>query len=218
MNTNNYIINDIEPFEVTTPIAEIQTAFNQLTYSHIPVSKEGVYVGCISETDAHCFESDKLIADYQYALEGFLVRKNTNWLDILEAFALNSCNIMPVLDENNAYLGYYELGDIMSFFNNTPFLNEAGGIIVVEKGSPDYSFSEICQIVETNDGKILGAFISKIDNDVTQATIKIGHTGMNAIAQTFRRYGYKVVSEHQEDKLMTDLKERSDYLDKYLNI
>ena len=218
MNTLDYIINDIKPFEISSNISEVQTAFNQLTYSHVPVSKDGHYMGCISETDAHCFEGEKIISDYQYALEVFHVTKQTNWLDILEAFALNACNIMPVLGENNAYLGYYELGDIMDFFNNTPFLNEAGGIVVVEKGSSDYSFSEICQIVETNDGKILGTFISKIENDMTQVTIKIGHTGMNAMVQTFRRYGYKIVSEHPEDKMLEDLKERSDYLDRYLNI
>ena len=88
----------------------------------------------------------------------FTLRKQTNWLDILEAFALNASNIMPVLDADGRYLGYYELADIMSLFNDTPFLNEAGGIIVVEKGSGDYSFSEICQIVEAEGGKILGAF------------------------------------------------------------
>ena len=218
MNTQNYIVNDIKPMEVTSLIKGVQTTFNQLTHTHLPVSKDGVYVGCIAETDAHCFESDKTIADFQYALETFYVRRQTNWLDILEAFALNACNIMPVLSENGTYLGYYELGDIMSLFNNTPFLNEAGGIIVVEKGSADYSFSEICQIVEADGGKILGAFISKIENDVTQATVKIGHTGMNSIVQTFRRYSYNVVSEHQEDKMLKDLKERSDYLNKYLNI
>ena len=218
MNTINYIINDIKPFDILSPIKDVQSAFNQLTYSHIPVSKEGLYIGCISETDAHCFEGEKLLKDFPHAIEVFSVKKQTNWLDILEAFAISSSNIMPVLGENDRYLGYYELSDIMALFNNTPFLNEAGGIIVVEKGSSDYSFSEICQIVETNDGKILGAFISKIENDVTQATIKIGHTGMNAIVQTFRRYSYNVISQHQEDKMLKDLKDRSDYLNKYLNM
>ncbi len=218
MNTHDYIINDIKPIDISSSIKDAQTVFNQLPYSHIPISKDGLYIGCISETDAHCFEGEKSLSDYQYALEVFNVNKQTNWLDILEAFALNSSNIMPVLGEKGEYLGYYELSDIMALFNNTPFLNEAGGIIVVEKGSADYSFSEICQIVETNDGKILGAFISKIENDVTQATIKIGYTGMNAIVQTFRRYSYNVISQHQEDKMLKDLKERSDYLDKYLNM
>ncbi len=218
MNTQQYIINDIEPFNVTTNILEVQNVFNQLTYSHIPVLKEGVYQGCISENDAHCFEGTKQISDQVYSLEPFFVRDSTNWLDILEAFALHNSNIMPVLSEDNKYLGYYELTDIMYLFNNTPFLNEAGGIIVVEKGPKEYSFSEICQIVESNDAKILGAFISKMNRETAQVTIKIGHTGMNSIVQTFRRYGYIVVSSHDEDKFLEDLKDRSNYLDKYLNI
>lgn len=218
MDTQNYIINDIKPFDISSKIKEVQTAFNQLTYSHIPVKKDGDYAGCISEADVHCFESGKTLKEYQYALETFYVRNTTNWLDILEAFALNNCNIMPVLGTNNKYLGYYELGDIMNLFNNTPFLNETGGIIVVEKGIRDYSISEISQIAESNDARILGIFISKIENDVVQVTIKVGHSGMNAMVQTFRRYNYNVVSNHDEDKFLEDLKSRSNYLNKYLNI
>ncbi len=218
MNTTQYIINDIKPFDIEWAITEVQDAFNQLTYSHVPISKEGRYVGCISETDAHCFESEQVIKEVEYALELFFVSDRTNWLDILEAFAIHGSNIMPVLNSENKYIGYYELSDIMNIFNDTPFLNEAGGIIVVEKGARDYSFSEICQIVESNDARILGAFISKIESDTVQATIKIGHTGMNAIVQTFRRYSYNVVSNHEEDKFLEDLKARSDYLDKYLNM
>jgi hypothetical protein len=218
MDTLNYIINDIDPFDVSSNIKEVQTVFNQLTYTHIPVQKDGHYIGCISENDAYCFENTKLLSDCEYALEPFHVLEDTNWLDILEAFALHNSNIMPVLGKENQYLGYYELGDIMSLFNNTPFLNEAGGIIVVEKGIQDYSFSEICQIVESNNTRVYGVFISKLDSETMQATLKIGHTAMNSIVQTFRRYNYNVVSHHEEDKFLEDLKERSKYLDKYLNI
>jgi Mg/Co/Ni transporter MgtE len=218
LNTRQLIINDIDAFDISSMVKEVKIAFNQLTYTHIPVTKEEVYVGCISETDAHCFESDQLLSNFQYALEPFFVRENTNWLDILEAFALNHCNIIPVLNNDNKYVGYYELSDIMNLFNDTPFLNEAGGIIVVEKGIRDYSFSEISQIVESNDAKVLGVFISKIETETIQLTVKIGHTGMNAIVQTFRRYDYDVVSHHEEDIFIDGLKQRSDYLDKYLNM
>jgi hypothetical protein len=218
LKNRNLIINDIKAFDVSTEIKELQTVFSQLTYTHVPVKKDGVYIGCISETDAYCFESSKHLSDFQYALEPFFVRETTNWLDILEAFALNKCNIIPVLGDGNTYLGYYELGDIMNLFYETPFLGEAGGIIVVEKGAKDYSFSEICQIVESNDARILGAFVSKMEDDHIQVTIKIGHTGINSIVQTFRRYNYTIISQHEEDKFIDDLKERSDYLDKYLKM
>ncbi len=218
METQNYIINDVAPLDFSSNIKEVQTVFNQLTYTHIPVQRDGQYVGCISENDAYCFQNNKLLSDFQYALEPFHVLEDTNWLDVLEAFAVHNCNIMPVLGEDNRYLGYYELGDIMSLFNNTPFLNEAGGIIVVEKGIQDYSFSEICQIVESNGTRIFGIFISKITEDTVQITLKVGQSGMNSIVQTFRRYNYEIVNHHEEDKFLEDLKERSQYLDRYLNI
>ena len=219
MNLSEYIINDIKPLDRDDKIGDIQLLFNQLTYSHIPIkNKESVYLGCMSETDAHCFNSTKPLSEYSHAIEGFYVRHNTVWLDVLEAFAQNSTNIMLVLNEKNIYLGYYELNDIIGLFNETPFFAEAGSILIVEKGTTDYSFSELSQIVESNNGKLLGAFISKMENDLVQITLKIGNTGLNDIMQTFRRYSYNVISGHEEDSYMESLKDRSDYLNKYLNI
>ena len=218
MNLSQYIINDIKPLSITDTVGNLQMLFKQLTYSHIPVNHEGVYIGCASETDAYCFEGNKAIEEFKYALEGFFVRDTTVWLDVLEAFAQNSSNLIPVLNSNNQYLGYYELNDIINLFNETPFFAEPGGILIVEKGLADYSFSEISQIVESNNGKLLGSFISKTENDIAQVTLKIGNVNLNDIIQTFRRYSYNIVSGHEEDSFTQNLKERSDYLKKYLNI
>ncbi|MBT8254671.1 MAG: acetoin utilization protein acuB [Flavobacteriaceae bacterium] len=218
MTLRDYIINDINPLSVTDNISDAQQLFSQLTYSHIPVKKDKVFIGSISETDAHCFEADKTLESYLYSLEGFFVRPETAWLDVLEAFARNDTNIMPVLDQNAAYMGYYELHDIIALFNETPFFAEAGAVLLIEKGLNDYSFSQISQIVESNNARLYGAFISKVENDMVQITIKIGQSGLNEIIQTFRRYGYNIVSGHHEDILLENLKERSDYLKKYLNL
>ena len=218
MPLSEYIINDIKPLQITDIIKDVQQLFNQLTYSHIPIIRDNIYIGCMSENDAHCFESDKSITDFLYVIEGFFVRSQTVWLDVLEAFAQNDCNIMPVLDDKNNYIGYYELNDIMSLFNETPFFAEPGGIIIIEKGYNDYSFSEVCQIVESNNAKLLGTFISKIENDVVQITLKIGSAGLNDIIHSFRRYSYNIISGHEEDAFLKNLKDRSDYLDKYLNL
>lgn len=219
MKLSELIINDINPLSVNSKVSDLQMLFNQLTFSHIPVKNDyDAYLGCFSEADAHCFDSDKPLSEYLYALEDFHVRKNTLWLDVLENFAVNSTNIMPVLDEQNEYLGYYEINDVISLFSESPFFSEAGGILVVEKGINDYSFSEISQIVESNDGKLLGAFVSKMNTDLVHVTLKIGNTGLNEIIQTFRRYSYNIVSGHEEDSYIESLKERSDYLKKYLNM
>ena len=215
---NDYITNDYKALDNQETIADVQDFFIDVSFSHFSVLNEGVYVGCIASDDIETFDSDKKIADYKYALEGFFARKNMIWLDVLEVFAKNHTNVVPVLDDENSYLGYYELEDIVKFFHETPFLREQGGIIVVKKSILDYSMSQITQIVESNNGKLLGLFVSDATVDSVEITIKIALGSMNEIIQTFRRYNYEIITEHQEDNYLNSLKERSDYLDKYLNI
>jgi Mg/Co/Ni transporter MgtE len=215
---SSYINNDFKPFSSEETVAEIQDFFADSTFSHFPVLDDGVYIGCISAVDAETFEDQKKVTDYKYTLEGFFVRDNSIWLDALEVFARNNATIVPVLDETNKYIGYYEITDVIKFLNETPFLKETGGIIVVEKGINDYSMSQIAQIVESNNGKLLGLFVSEANAEKVQVTIKITLGGLNDIIQTFRRYNYEIISEHHEDNYLNNLKERSEYLDKYLNM
>lgn len=213
-----YISNDFKALDSEETIVEVQSFFDEVPFSHFSVLKEGVYLGCIAADDVETFDFDKKVSDYKYTLEGFFARINMNWLDVLEIFAKNDCNMVPVLGEDNSYLGYYELEDVVKFLYETPFLKDQGGIIVVEKNAVDYSIGQITQIVESNNGKLLGLFISDASAEKVQVTIKIALGPMNDIIQTFRRYNYEIVSEHHEDNYMNSLKERSEYLDKYLNI
>lgn len=214
----NYITNDFRAIDSQETIASVQDFFADLTFSHFPVVEEGIFIGSIASDDVETFDTDKKVIDYKYTLERFFARKSMIWLDVLEIFAKNHTNVIPVLDENNTFIGYYEMEDIMKFFQETPFLKEQGGIIIVQKGLLDYSMAQVAQIVESNNGKILGCFISEADLENVHITVKIGVGPMNEIIQTFRRYNYEIISEHQEDTYINSLKERSDYLDKYLNI
>ena len=218
LEITNYINNDFKPFDGKETIENIQDFFADLTFSHFPVIEEGIYIGSIAADDVITFDNHKSVIEYRYTLEGFFARNNMIWLDVLEVFAQNHTNLIPVLDEQNKYLGYYELNDIVQFFAETPFLKEQGGIIIVKKPTIDFSMSQIAQIVETNNGKILGIFISEANAEFVEITIKLSLGGMNEIIQTFRRYNYEIISDHQEDTYLNNLKERSDYLDKYLNI
>ena len=214
----DYITNDYKALDSQETIADVQDFFMDVPFSHFSVLNEGIYIGSIAVDDIDTFDSDKKISDYKYALEGFFARNNMIWLDVLEVFAKNHTNVVPVLNEENAYLGYYELEDIVKFFHETPFLREQGGIIVIKKSMQDYSMSQIAQIVESNNGKLLGLFVSEADAENVQITIKIALGAMNDIIQTFRRYNYEIVSEHHEDNYLNNLKERSEYLDKYLSM
>lgn len=214
----NYINNDFKAINSQESIVVVKDFFDELSFSHFPIVAEGIYIGSIVTDDLESFENNKKVSDYSYAFERFFARTNMIWLDVLEVFAKNNTNLVPVLDENNKYVGYYEIEDVIKFFHETPFIKEPGRIIIVKKGILEYSVSQIAQIVESNDGKILGMFVSETETDSIQVTIKINIGAMNEIIQSFRRYNYEIISEHPEDNYINTLKERSEYLDKYLNI
>ena len=218
MEIRDYITTDFKAIDSQDSIATVKDFFDDLNFSHFPVVEQGIYIGSISFEDIENFDNDKKVVDYKYTLGSFFTRTDSIWLEVLEVFAKNHTNLIPVLDEKNSYVGYYEIDDIMSFFHQTPFLKEQGRIIKVKKGVLDYSMSQITQIVESNNGKLLGLFISESDVNSIEVTMKISLGAINEIIQSFRRYNYEIMSEHQEDNYINSLKERSDYLDKYLNM
>ncbi|QYJ68640.1 CBS domain-containing protein [Flavobacterium litorale] len=218
IDITDFINNDVKPLRITDAISTAQDLFAEYPFSHFPVLEEGVYIGSANAEDTELMAIEKTLGENRFSFGRFFVRDTTIWLDVLEVFAKNETNILPVLDDKNAYLGYYEITDIIRFFHETPFLKENGGILVVEKKLVDYSMSEVAQIVESNNGKLLGLFVSNANMETIQITLKISMGGLSEIIQTFRRYNYEIISEHQEDEYLNTLKERSDYLDKYLNI
>lgn len=218
MYIQDQIVTNVPIFEVSETLKDVIKFFEETTFSHVAVTENGVYLGMLSENDLACFEPNKTIEEFRYELESFFVVKETAWLDVLEMFSRNESNILPVLDENQMVLGYYNLEDIVSVFIDTPFFREPGAILVISTGIKDYSFSEIAQIVESNNARLLGAFITDSENDVVQITLKIGTQSLNEVTQTFRRYNYSIIFGNSDDQFLEDLKQRSDYLEKYLNV
>ncbi|WP_276389643.1 CBS domain-containing protein [Eudoraea chungangensis] len=218
MYIQSHIIETIPAFELKDTIKDVIHFFKHTTYSHVAIADQSVFVGLLPENDLETFEKGKLIEDYKYNLESFFATKKTSWLDVLEKFARNNANLLPILDEEARILGYYDLNDIVGVFIDTPFFTEPGGILVVAKGIKDYSFSEIAQIVESNNTRLWGAFITEVRNDVIQITLKLSDGNFGEVVQTFRRYNYSILFGNKDDQFIENLKERSDYLDKYLNV
>lgn len=213
-----FILNDIQPLSLND---SIQTALDialEYKFSHIPVVENNVYLGCLIAEDAENAMENSTVADFKFTLDKFFTLNTTSWFDVLQIFSKNDSNLVPVLDANNKYVGFYELSDCIKLLSDTPFLSEEGSTIIVEKSINSYSFSEVTQIIESNNSKILGFFISNFTDGTVQLSIKLNTANMSGVLQTFRRYDYDVISDHIDDSYANNLKNNSDYLDKYLNM
>ena len=78
--------------------------------------------------------------------------------------------------------------------------------------------SKIAHLVEATGGQLLGCYVSERKNDKIQATLKIECQDINEVIQTFRRYDFTVLSNHNSDVYLEDIKNRSEYLQKYLEM
>ena len=205
-------------FEVYEPMDQVIQFFTESTFSHVAITDGGKFTGVLAEKDLVTFEPKKKIDDYRYNLEVIATNENATWMDVLEIFTRKEANLIPVLNADSEVLGYYELNNIISMIIDIPFFAEPGSLLVVAKGITDYSFSEIAQIVESNNAKLFGAFITGQRNDLIQITLKLSSGSLNEVIQTFRRYNYSILFGGNDDQFLEDLKERSNYLDKYLNV
>ena len=90
--------------------------------------------------------------------------------------------------------------------------------IKVLKNINTFSFSEICQILEVNNVKIFSVSIINTNLKHIEAIVKISAKDLTPALRLLREFEYEVLSNHDEDDFFNDLKDRSKYLDKYLNI
>ena len=219
MNINDYILKEIKAFHLKDSVKKAQKLFKNYPITHFPVVENDKLLGSFAEDDIQTLENkeEELVA-HSYLLNSFFADEKATVLELLKIFADNNTTIIPVLNKDKNYIGYYDLCDVLDVFSTSPFMIEESETLIVEKLELDYSMGEVSQIVEANGGKLLGVYISEKSKDFVQVTLKIVSDEINEIIQTFRRYDYKIVSNHENDIYLEDLKNRSDYLQKYLEM
>ncbi|MCL7764275.1 CBS domain-containing protein [Polaribacter sp. Z014] len=216
---NDYILEEIKPLRLKDAVKSAQKVFKNYPITHFPVIENNKLLGSFAEDDLQTIENneDELV-EHAYLLNSFFADEKATVLELLKIFADNDTNIIPVLNEYKDYIGYFDLRDVLDVFSTSPFMVEESETLIIEKLSNDYSMSQVVQIIEASGGKLLGLYISEKNTDTIQVTIKVISDEINEIMQTFRRYDYKIISMHENDIYLEDLKSRSEYLQKYLEM
>ena len=99
-------------------------------------------------------------------------------------------------------------------------MDQPGGIIVLELVERDYSLSQIAQIVESNNVRVLSMYItSPPESTRLEVTLKVNTSDLVSVIRTFERYNYDVKTwVTSNDSMDQFYSERFDLLMKYLNI
>lgn len=219
MNINDYILKEIKALTPEDSVSSALQLCEHLPITHIPIVKDNKLIGCFAEDDIQTIENkETTLQEYIHLIQHFHAHKKSSLLELISLFAENDCNIIPVLDEKQEYLGYYDLRDILDVFADSPFMHNDNVTLVVSKSKADFTISQVAQIVESNKAKLLGLYVSRETVDDVEVTLKISSEEMNEIIQTFRRYDYNVISQLEDDMYLEELKDRANYFKKYLDM
>ncbi len=189
--------------------------------SHLPVVDGKRLLGVISDKiiyDLNIIE--RPISDYSDHLLSPFVLESQHIYEVFQAISTQKLSAIPVLDIYRQYCGVITVLDMAQKFASLVAVQEPGSVIVLELNSIDYSLSQIAQIVEGNEAKILSFYVSPIsDSKKLTVTLKINVIDLSAIIQTFVRYDYNIVAVYMDESSLNDLYEdRLGQLMKYMNI
>ncbi len=214
------ITEEVPPLKRSEPCTKALHWMDEFRVNHLPVVDGNEYLGLISDDNIFDLEDPEVaIGDSNLVLPVPFIRADEHVYEVMKIVADQHLSLVPVLDHDNNYLGCTTLAHLMRLITNTASINEPGGIIVLEMAENDYSMSEIAQIVEGNDAKILSSYITSASNSTKmEVTLKISRKNLGGILQTFNRYDYIVSASYSQDRSKEDVKDRYESLMKYLNI
>ena len=218
MQLTSYITNDFKPLSPSDTVNMAIVLFESFNMDFLPVVEEGILIGCLPSDFNLLSEEKRLVGEYLNTPELFYVNRKDNLIDALRTLGINDSNTVFVINDNNQYLGYITQYDVMSSLSNTPFFNELGGVIIIKKSLKEYSISEISQIVESENGKILGILITGFIDDDVVLTVKINIMRLGTIEASLKRFGYIILDSYHDNKNIDDLQSRYDSLMSYLNV
>lgn len=216
------LISEVIPSLKTSDLG--QTALNWMEIfkiSHLPIVNNQEFLGLISDADIYDMnQPSEPIGNHALTLYKPFVTTEQHIFEVIGLASRLKLSVVPVLDSKNNYKGVITSNDLIRHIAGISSMDQPGAIIVLEVLDRDYSLSQIAQIVESNNVKILSMYITSSPASTRlEVTLKVNTSDLMSVIRTFERYNYEVktwVTENDSmDRFYT---ERIDLLMKYLNI
>jgi CBS domain-containing protein len=218
MIAKKLISKEIQTVTLETTGGEALSIMQEFRLSHIAVVEDNKLLGIISEEDIWNMHDEgnkiKSISDKIEMLCMPLVR---DVFEIIKYMDEHKLTLLPIMGDGK-YFGAITQQSVIEALASIVAIQESGGVIILEMNKKDYSMSEISQIVESNNLKILSAYVNDVDekNNI-KLTLKLNKIDIAAVIQTFERYKYNVAASYNYSENTDNLSDRFDSLMRYLN-
>ncbi|MDQ1804569.1 MULTISPECIES: CBS domain-containing protein [Chryseobacterium] len=216
MFIKDYISKDFPCFSLTDSIESARSTLEDFGYTHVFIKKSHHFYGAIARE--FLYDAEGTLKDLEHQVERFAILEDNNIMDSIRLFYTFNSNVIPVINKTEKYLGYIMCEDVFQDLSRYPLFSESGAILTVEAPARKYSMTEIANIVESNNSKFYGGFISFMSEEVVRVTIKISNENLASIDATFDRYDYRIVEKFYSDEKTDLFKDRFGFFQKFIEI
>lgn len=220
MLAGDLITDEIPPLKITDTVELALDWMEQFKVSHLAVVNNRELVGVVSETDLLDYERpDEQINVSRLHIMKPAIPQHEHAYDVIRVMSSLNLTLIPVLDEKGQYKGCITLKGIVQNLSTMMSVHNPGGVIVLELNQNDYSVTQIGNIIEANDTKILSLHVSSHpDSTKMEVTIKVNREDLSRIIQTFNRYNYSIKATFHHGDYNKGLDDRLNEFLHFLNI
>lgn len=220
MHVESFINSEIAVLGMQHKVAEALRLMNEFQVTELPVVDEGKVIALVKESELlEAMEEDEMGKFVHSIALPPTVFAKAHPYEAAVRMAEYKLSLIPIVDENDFYIGVTTRYDLFSHFFERTGLSHPGGIIVLQMKPVDYSLSEIARICESCDASVLNVqLFSEPESELMNVVVKTNQKDLQALKASFERFDYRIGEIFGMLPAQKDLIERYQLLMNYINM
>lgn len=220
MTAKELVTDGIVPLKTSDTGRMALSWMEDLRLLHLPIVNAEIFLGLISEMDIFANNNfDDPVGNIELSLPNAYVLANDHLFDVLRLMHEQKLSLVPVVDDDNKYLGSITMQKLLEQLAEAYSFNEPGSIIVLEMSVNDFVLSALARIFEENDTKIISLFLRVVNESTRlEVNIKTDRIETGPLLQALNRFNYNILGVYSSNPDADDLRERFEAFMKYMNI
>lgn len=215
------ITSDAKPLTGTDTVAKVIKEMQEREVTTLPVINKATQklIGQVSLSYLEQQDSDQPLSDLELD-EAVKFYAGQHIFEAARLMLQYEVRLLPVVDQEWTFQGFMMKEQVLESLSRMLNLAEYGSVITVELDRVNFSLSEIVQLIETEDAKILGVTVERPDQNDQQfeVSFKLNVKDVSRVAAALRRYDYSVITQSGSTVFGEDLEERADELLNYIDM
>ena len=212
------IKNNIMPITSSEIGINVLALMGEYNLTELPViNGENEFIGIINEKNIKLMDDKKdAIDSIQNDIKNISINMDAHLFETMHKFSNTHISFLPVLNEQNKYIGYVTLNQLMQKLDCLQDLQTNNFIAIISSKPKDYSLSHMSRLIEENNGKIILLW-SEIEQTQIKIHLLIDCPNSQQVMQALERHGYLIITKLINNASTDDLDDRFQSFLKYLN-